>query len=121
MKRWTHELKNLRTSLVLYSRLGAYVRAESLLLVATVVTMLGATLLTLARPWPLQVIVDSVLGGQPAPRWLAAFLGEVGPRDLLVASTALMVATLLASVILSVAPQYLSQSLGQRMVTRLLS
>ncbi len=119
MTRWAHELKKLRTSLVLYSRLGGYVRAESFLLAATVVTMLVATLLTLARPWPLQVIVDSVLGGRPAPWWLTTPLGELGPRDLLMAAVALLVATLLANVTLSLAQQYLSQSLGQRMVLRL--
>jgi ABC-type multidrug transport system fused ATPase/permease subunit len=119
MTRWAYPLRQLRTSLVLYSRLGGYVRAESSLLAATVVTMLVATLLTLARPWPLQVIVDSVLGGRPAPSWLTTSFGALSPRDVLVAATGLMVATLLASVTLTLAQQHLSQSIGQRMVLRL--
>jgi hypothetical protein len=71
------EFKQFRSSLVLYGRLGPYIRAESRLLVLTVLTMLTATILTLARPWPMQVIIDSVLGGRPVPSWITGPVGDL--------------------------------------------
>jgi len=113
------ELAQFRSSLSLYARLGDYVRAERRLLVATVAAMLASTVMTLARPWPLQAIVDSVLGDRPAPRWITALTGDAGAGTLLAVATAAMVALLLAAQALSLAQGYASQLLGQRMVLRL--
>ncbi|HXH82539.1 MAG TPA: ABC transporter ATP-binding protein, partial [Candidatus Tectomicrobia bacterium] len=113
------EARQLATSLALYARLGGYVRAEARLLAVTVATMLAFTVVTLARPWPLQVIVDSVLGARPAPAWITAPLGELPPARLLAVAVALMVTALLLGQGLSLAQQYASQLLGQRMVLRL--
>jgi hypothetical protein len=52
------EARQFRASLLLYARLSPYVRAEWPLLGTTVLAMLGTTVLTLARPWPMQVVVD---------------------------------------------------------------
>ncbi len=113
------ELRHLRDSLSLYARLGPYVRAEWPLLAATAGTMLAATVLTLARPWPLQVIIDSVLGPRPAPAWIARPLGDLARDHLLVVAVGLMVAALLLGQLLGLGQQYFSQLLGQRMVLRL--
>lgn len=112
------ELRRLRGSLALYGRMGAYVRAEARPLVLTMLAMLAATAVTLARPWPMQVIVDSVLGDRAAPGWIpgAATLSREG---LLAAAVALMVAVLLLGQVLGLAQAYGAQLLGQRMVLRL--
>ncbi len=109
----------LRASLALYASLRGYVSAEWRPLTFAVAAMLGSTLLTLARPWPLQVIVDSVLGAQPAPHWLTASMGRLGHRELLFAATAAMLVVLLLGLVLAFAQQFCSQLLGQRMVMRL--
>jgi ATP-binding cassette subfamily B protein len=113
------ELDQLRTSLALYGRLGAYVRAEARLLALTVLAMFASTLMTLARPWPLQVIVDSVLGDRPTPAWIVEPFGPLDRERLLGVAVALMVAAVLLGHALALAQQYLSQLLGQRMVRRL--
>jgi ATP-binding cassette, subfamily B, bacterial len=104
------------SALSLYARLTPYVRNEWRLLVVTIATMLLGTLVTLARPWPMQVIVDSVLGQRPAPAWLVALFGPLGPAHLLLAAIGLMVAALLAGQVLALAQEYAAQLLGQRLV-----
>jgi ABC-type multidrug transport system fused ATPase/permease subunit len=117
--RVVQEARKLRASLALYARLLSYIHAEWRPLVLTVLAMLGTTALALARPWPMQVIVDSVLGDQAPPWWLTAPLGTLPTRQLLAAAIGLMVVVLLVGVGFSLAQQYFSQSLGQRMVLRL--
>lgn len=113
------EVQQFRASLALYARLAAYVRAEARLLTATILVMLAATVVTLARPWPLQVIVDSVLGTHPAPAWITAFRGPLASRELLVVAVVLMAVAVVLTQALTLGQQYASQLLGQRMVLRL--
>jgi ATP-binding cassette subfamily B protein len=115
----TRALRQFRASLALYARLSIYVRSEWAPLTLTVLAMLATTLLTLARPWPMQVVVDSVLGTQPVPGWITRPLGELDRRTLLIVAVALMAVSLLVSLFLSLTQQYFSQVLGQRMVLRL--
>lgn len=106
-------------ALALYRRLLPYVRSEWPLLVVTVAAMLLGTLVTLARPWPMQIIIDSVLGSRPAPAWLEALTGPLTPARLLVLSIGLMITALLAGQLLSLAQEYTAQLLGQRLVLKL--
>jgi ATP-binding cassette subfamily B protein/subfamily B ATP-binding cassette protein MsbA len=112
------EFDQLRASMKLYARLGPYIRAEGRLLAVTVLVMLGATLLTLAQPWPLQAIIDSVLGDQPQPAWITVPLGELPRGSLLAVAIGLMVAAVLLTQALGLGQQYFSQLLGQRIVLR---
>jgi len=112
-------LARLTMWFALYARLRGYVRAEWAPLACAVGAMIGTTLLTLARPWPLQVIVDSVLGAEPTPRWLTAPFGDLSTRALLGAATAAMLLVLALGLLFGLAQQYCSQVLGQRMVMRL--
>jgi len=107
------------SALALYARLLPYVRAEWRLLTVTVAAMLGATLITLARPWPLQVVIDSVLGDRPAPAWLGPLAAAATRPALLAVSVLLMVAALLLGSALALAQEVATQSLGQRMVRAL--
>src|SRR5262245_62082584 len=84
-----------------------------------ILAMLSATLVALARPWPMQVIVDSVLGNEPAPVWIHALLGAVDVRARLLVLVASMSAAILVGGLLALGQQYGAQLLGQRMVLRL--
>jgi ATP-binding cassette subfamily B protein len=83
------------------------------LFIAAMVQVLLTGALNLAKPWPLKVIVDNVLGGQPlAWRWAK---GLAPPELLFVACLALVgVYALLGA--LGVSSNYTSISVGQRMV-----
>lgn len=107
----------VRSSMSLYLRVLPYVRAEWRLLTATVAVMVVVTLLTLAQPWPLQVIVDSVLGDRPAPVWIR-WVGA-GDRRLLWWAAAAMFLIVSLTQAAALVQEYFSQVLGQRMVLSL--
>jgi ATP-binding cassette, subfamily B, bacterial len=113
------EVGQLSAPLALYKRLLPYVRAEWRLLWLTVLAMLGATLLTLGQPWPMQAIVDSVLGTAPTPPWISAPLGDLSKGGLLAVAVSLMVAALFFRQLLVLGQGYFAQLLGQRMVFKL--
>ena len=83
-------------------------------------TTLAATALTLLQPWPLQVLVDHVLGGVPLTGVLAAIAGAwpaAGSREGLLAG---VVAAGLAIAVVSSAVEYVAAlqwtKVGRRMV-----
>jgi ATP-binding cassette, subfamily B, bacterial len=119
LTRASGEIARFVASLALYTRMLPYVRAELRLLVLTVLAMAGATLLTLGRPWPMQVIVDSVLGTVPIPAWIRPLSADGDRGRLLVVAIALMAGALLLGQSLVLAQHYVSQLLGQRMVLKL--
>src|SRR5437899_3053180 len=79
-------------------RLLPYVRPYGHLAAASLVLMIGASLVGLLSPWPLQILVDSVIGQAPLPTFLAAFVGAESPHRivllLLVVGSSLLIATL---------------------------
>ena len=103
------------TSQRIFRRLAPYVVAEWPLLVGTAVTMLTVSVASLAKPWPLQIVIDNVLGSRPAPAWLAGVAGGDKQTLLLVAVGLMIAATALAQG-LALLQTYLSQLLGQRLV-----
>ena len=46
-------------------------------LVIILLAMLAETLTALAVPWPLKVVIDSVIGGDPVPGWAISLGGPV--------------------------------------------
>ena len=44
------------------------------------VAMVVETVMSLAQPWPLKIVLDSVLGSEPAPAILTRFAGENADR-----------------------------------------
>jgi len=106
----------MRSSLRLYRRMLPDVGAQWRLLSITIAAMLGVTLVTLAQPWPLKVIVDSVLGDRPTPGWINASAGDLSRRSLLWVAALLLVVVVVVGQLLTLATQYLSQLLGQRLV-----
>jgi len=113
------EAAEMASSLRLYRRMLGDVRAQWRLLSVTIAAMLGVTLITLATPWPLKVIVDSVLGDRPAPGWITAVTGNLGHRSLLWVAAVMLVVVVVVGQLLALATQYLSQLLGQRLVLKL--
>jgi ATP-binding cassette, subfamily B, bacterial len=69
-------------------RLWQFFRADRIQLVITVLLLLLGTVATVLKPWPLALIVDFVLGSQPAPTFL--------PQSLLQASKFTQLLTLVA-------------------------
>lgn len=81
-------------------------------------TLLGI-LLDLAKPVPLAIVLDAVLGGEAVPGWLPAAFGGFGKTTLL-ALAALAIVVLTASRgAATVGANYLTIDTGQRMVNDL--
>ena len=82
------------------------------ILTATVLQIL----MSLAAPWPLKVIIDTVVGDQPAPPWITWLLPMVGGPGKLHLAFAAGVATVLIAAVAGVAAytaNYYTESLGQ--------
>ncbi|HUM16881.1 MAG TPA: ABC transporter ATP-binding protein [Candidatus Nitrosotalea sp.] len=72
----------------------------------------------LLKPWPIKLIIDSVLGGEPLP---AGWGGNLTPGGLLLAACAALVAIYAALGAVTVLNNYTTISIGQRMVRDLRS
>jgi ATP-binding cassette, subfamily B, bacterial len=67
----------------------SYVRPHAAALVAGVGLRVGELLADLAQPWPLAVVIDSVLGTKPLPGFLKALVGPFsGTRTMLLTAAA---------------------------------
>lgn len=86
--------------------------------------VLGLSILSilaeLARPWPVKLVVDYVLGGRPMPPWLETVSGRLPgaetPSGLIAWSVAAAVISVVAGAALSVAVLSVGVGLGQRLV-----
>jgi ATP-binding cassette subfamily B protein/subfamily B ATP-binding cassette protein MsbA len=88
-------------------------RPYRLAFAGAVLQVLLSGLLELAKPWPLKVVVDNVLGGHPlALPWL----GSLPPRELLLAACGVLILVYALLGAFSVSSNYASISVGQRMV-----
>jgi ATP-binding cassette, subfamily B, bacterial len=82
------------------------------LMLATALLDIG---LNLARPWPLAILIDNVIGAHPAPQWLTALPGASSRHGLLVWVAVAEILIFLAGTLTSVTSNFLSLKLGQRM------
>src|SRR5207245_9523069 len=81
------------------------------LFVAAIAQVLAIGFLELAKPWPLKVIVDNVLGGRPlAWPWVSG----LGARGLLAAACGALVGVYALLGALGVSSNYATISVGQR-------
>ena len=89
---------------------------QTLLWALVQVLLIGA--LEMLKPWPLKIIIDSVLGGQPPPwGWPSGW----SPQALLLAACAALVLIYAALGALVVLNNYTTIGVGQRMVSKLRS
>ncbi len=96
-------------------RLLRYARPYRGGLTAMLGAMLLDVLLNLARPWPLKVLIDNVIGSHRTPAWLAALPGASGKHGLLAWVVAAEVAIFLFGTVTGMVSTLLSLKLGQRM------
>jgi len=73
--------------------------------------MLVETLMSLAAPWPLKVILDNVVGGRALPRWLPEVAGR---SQIAIWAAAAVVAVALIGALASYLDSYMSESVAQR-------
>jgi ABC-type multidrug transport system fused ATPase/permease subunit len=85
-------------------------------LVIVLIAMLVETAMSLASPWPLKLVIDSVLGSRPLPEWLR------GLEDILVGDSKVGLALLAGTVVVLIAiagaiatyvDNYYTESVGQ--------
>jgi ATP-binding cassette subfamily B protein len=72
----------------------------------------------LLRPWPVAIIVDSVLGDKPLPAWLAAWTGDTSKNTLLLLLSGATLLIHLSQGVLSSAQNYLAIAVGLRGLRR---
>ncbi len=79
--------------------------------------MLVQTCMSLAAPWPLKIILDSVAGSRKLHPWMAQMLGPLlrgsGKMQIAVAAAAAMVVIAVIGAIASYIANYLTTSVGQ--------
>ena len=88
-------------------------RPYRLAFTGAVLQVLLSGILELAKPWPLKVVVDNVLGGHPLDM---PWVGSLPPRELLLAACVALILVYALLGAFSVSSNYASISVGQRMV-----
>ncbi|MGH9746034.1 MAG: ABC transporter ATP-binding protein [Candidatus Acidiferrales bacterium] len=93
------------------------VRPYRLALSVVLVAMLVQTAAALAAPWPLKVILDSVVGTHPLPHWMEHTLGPLlagrGPMRIATLAAAALVLIAVIGAIASYIQNYYTESAGQ--------
>jgi ABC-type multidrug transport system fused ATPase/permease subunit len=83
------------------------------------IAMMVETLMSLAGPWPLKIILDNVVGSHHLPKWFDDSLGSMtaglGPGKMKIAAVAALAAVLIAIIgsIASYIDNYYTESVGQ--------
>ncbi len=103
-------------SLALYGQVLRRMRPYLGRLLVAVAGVMLASSAEVLKPWPLKIVIDNVLGGGPvANRWIPAMTRG----ELLLAACAALVAIYAILGIINVVNNYLTISIGQRMVNDL--
>ena len=103
-KAWRRELKLLR-----------YAKPHRKGFAGMVCAALVGVGASLARPWPLKVLIDNVIDGKPIPHWLAQIPGADSRHGLLVWVVVAEVVIFLVSTLAAMFTSYASLTLGQYM------
>jgi ATP-binding cassette subfamily B protein len=102
----------------IYAQVAARMRRHAGRLTLAVAEVVLLSALEVLKPWPLKIVIDDVLGGaQPQLSWLQTLT----PAALLAASCVGLIILYLALSVLQVSNNYLTISIGQRMVNDLRS
>ena len=102
-----------------YGRLLRYALAGRKGWAFIVAVMLLSSLVSVLQPWPMQVVMDNVLGGQAPPWWAGLLPGGGSPRGLLVWAALAGLLVFAANGAIDVALTRAWIQVGQRMVYRL--
>src|SRR5580698_6285695 len=88
-------------------------------LLVILVAMMFETLMSLASPWPVKIILDNVVGSHHLPDWFGHFIAsmtsEFGPGKMKIAAVAALSAVLIAVIgsLASYIDNYYTESVGQ--------
>ena len=82
-------------------------------LVTTIAVTLGETVVDLARPWPLKLVVDNALGHQPLGGWLRP-LSRLSPNALAGVAAAIAVGLVALGALLGYLSTFLSGAAAER-------
>ncbi|MDB5108037.1 MAG: transporter related, partial [Candidatus Binatus sp.] len=104
------------TNFELYAEVARRMRPHAGRLTLAIVCVLLASAAEVLRPWPLKIVIDNVLRGAPfSSPWIPAI-----PRSELLAAACLSLVVLYALMgVINVTANYLTISIGQRMVNDL--
>jgi ABC-type multidrug transport system fused ATPase/permease subunit len=107
----------VRQEAALFGLIRELVRPYRLALTVVLVAMLVETAAALAAPWPLKVILDSVVGKHPLPRWMARAVGPLmangGPMRVATLAAVALVVIAIIGAIASYVQNYYTESAGQ--------
>jgi len=113
------EGKNHLPSRPLFGWLLRYAKPYRAFYVVLIALSLAEILVGLIAPWSMKILVDNVLGNQPAPEWLASVINAFSLND----KYWLLIAVCLGGFLIGIVTQILSLSrtqfqvsIGQRMV-----
>jgi ATP-binding cassette, subfamily B, bacterial len=84
-------------------------------LVAVIAAMVADSVLALAKPWPIAILVDNVLEGHPLSGWAASVVGDVSRSTLLNWSIAATVVIFVADWGVTLVGDYVRIGYGQRL------
>jgi ABC-type multidrug transport system fused ATPase/permease subunit len=96
--------------------LGELLRPRRRTVAIILAAMLVQMATNLAAPWPLKVVLDSVVGNHPAPQWIRWLLPVLGGASKLHIAAAAGIVTVLIAVVTAAAmyvTSYLTESVGQ--------
>jgi ATP-binding cassette subfamily B protein/subfamily B ATP-binding cassette protein MsbA len=110
---------DLSAAVPLLKRTLAYLRPHGPRFVAGVGLSLAGIALDLLKPLPLALVLDSILGSKPHPEFLAPWLVGHSALSLLALAAAAIVVVTLARGMATLASNYLTIQVGQRMVNDL--
>jgi ATP-binding cassette, subfamily B, bacterial len=95
-----------------------YFRPDAPRIVVVVSLLLISIGANLLKPWPLAIIIDSVLGDKPMPHWLAEWTGHASKTGLLVMMSITTLVLYLGQGALSSAQDFLGIKVGLRGLRR---
>ncbi len=102
----------------LFGWIASYMRPYRRRLAVLAVVSLTEVGLGALTPWPLEIVVDNVLGGRPPAHWISAIVGPLGGR-----AAAMLALVLVAGLLIQVLDELVSMAhtqiqvdTGQRMV-----
>jgi ATP-binding cassette subfamily B protein/subfamily B ATP-binding cassette protein MsbA len=100
-------------------RVGGYLLPHRARFGAGIGLVLFAVVLEVIRPWPVAIVLDTVINKQPLRPVLVPLLGNLQPRELLVVSAVSIAVIALVLGLLTLGSNYLTIDVGQRMVSDL--
>jgi ABC-type multidrug transport system fused ATPase/permease subunit len=99
-------------------RVIPYLRPYWRLGLSSVFLTIGATAFGLLSPWPLQILVDNVIGQAPLPDAIASVFGEAGSHRFLLLAVAVIAGLLIAMAggVIHVVNSYVNTKLEQHII-----